>query len=171
LIAIPLSFVLSWFIGQYVTSIISGFALGVTLIAFFFVNNNLMAVILTSLIGFTIGLGMASTIPLTGDVFDEFAKFHRKRSEGIGYGFLSMFSSLTIFLGNFIILLVRGLTGFIDGGDPLLQPPSAIMGVRMYTSMIPGVIIIAIMILFTILFDLKRNKTEVIRTELKRLEI
>ena len=169
LIAIPLSFVLSWFIGQYITSIISGFALGGTLIAFFFVNNILMTVILTSLIGFTLGLGMASTIPLMGDVFDEFAKVHRKRSEGIGYGFLSMFSGLTIFLGTFIISIVKGLTGFMEGGGP--QPPTAIMGVRMYTSMIPGVIIIAIMILFTTLFDLKRNKTEAIRTELKELEI
>lgn len=74
-----------------------------------------MAIILSSLIGFTFGLGMASTIPLMGDVFDEFAKVHRKRSEGIGYGFLSMFGGLTIMLGSFIISFVKGLTGFIEG--------------------------------------------------------
>ena len=169
LIAFPLSFLLSWFLGHLRVSIISGFALGVALLVFFFVANTLMAIILTSIIGFTFGLGMASLIPLVGDVFDEHASINRKRSEGVSYGILKMFGGLSVILSNFITAGVISLTGFYTGWGPLT--PLALVGIRLLISMIPGIIIIGVMILFVVLYDLKPKKTEAIRMELKELEI
>lgn len=169
LIALPISFLLSWFLGHLNVSIISGFALGVALIAFFFVANILMAVILVSIIGFTFGLGMASLIPLVGDVFDEHANINRKRSEGVSYGILKMFGGLTVILSNFITAFIYSLTGLISGWGP--STPLALVGIRLLISIIPGIIIIGVMILFVTLYDLKPKKTEAIRMEMKELEI
>jgi len=169
LIALPLSFLLSWFLGHLKVSIISGFALGVVVLVFFFVANILMAVILVSIIGFTFGLGMASLIPLVGDVFDEHANINRKRSEGVSYGILKMFGGLTVILSNVITAFIYSLTGVISGWGP--STSLAFVGIRLLFSIIPGIIIIGVMILFVILYDLKPKKTEVIRMELKELEI
>ena len=169
LIALPFSFLLSWFLGHLKVSIISGFALGVVLLVFFFVANILMAVILVSIIGFTFGLGMASLIPLVGDVFDEHANINRKRSEGVSYGILKMFGGLTVILSNVITAFIYSLTGFISGWSP--STPLALVGIRLLISIIPGIIIIGVMILFITLYDLKPKKTEAIRMELKELEI
>jgi len=169
LIALPLSFLLSWFLGHLRVSIISGFALGVALIFLFFVANTLMAIILISIVGFTLGLGTASLIPLVGDVFDEHANINRKRSEGVSYGILKMFGGLTAILSSAITAFVYSLTGFYTGWGPVT--PLALFGIRLVFAMIPGVIIIAVMILFIVLYDLKPKKTEAIRMELKELEI
>jgi len=169
LIALPISFLLSWFLGHLNVSIISGFALGVALLVFFFVVNILMAVILVSIIGFTFGLGMASLIPLVGDVFDEHANINRKRSEGVSYGILKMFGGLTVILSNVLTAFIYSLTGFIGGWGP--STPLALVGIRLLISIIPGIIIISVMILFVTLYDLKPKKTEAIRMELKELEI
>jgi len=169
LIALPLSFLLSWFLGHLKVSIISGFSLGVTLIVFFFAANIVMAIILISIIGFTLGLGMASLIPLVGDVFDEHANIKRKRSEGVSYGILKMFGGLAVILSNVITAFIYNLTGFISGWGPVT--PLALLGIKLLISMIPGTIIIGVMIMFIILYDLKPKKTEAIKMELKELEI
>jgi len=169
LIALPLSFLLSWFLGHLNVSIISGFALGVVLLVFFFVANNLMAVILVSIIGFASGLGIASLIPLVGDVFDEHANINRNRSEGVSYGILKMFGGLTVILSNVITAFTYSLTGFISGWGP--STPLALVGIKSLISIIPGILIIGVMILFVTLYDLKPKKIETIRMELKELEI
>jgi Na+/melibiose symporter-like transporter len=169
LIAIPISFILSWFFGHLKVSIISGFVTGVALISLFFIADSLLLTILINIIGFTIGLGMASLIPLEGDVFDEFAKLKRKRSEGFAYGFLSMFGSLIVLFSSSLTTLVFNLIGYNPGWWP--PSPSAEIGIKILMTLIPGIIIIIAMILFTTFYDLKPNKTETIRMELKELEI
>lgn len=170
LIALPLSFLLSYYIGHLKVSIISGFVMGATLLPFLFINDIFITIILISIIGFTFGLGTGSLIPLVGDVFDEHANTTRRRSEGVSYGILKMFGGLTVILGNFLTSIVYSLTGFIAGWwGP--QPPSAILGIRILNTTIPGILIIIVMILFTVLYDLKPEKTEAIRMELKELEL
>ncbi len=170
LIALPLSFLLSYFIGHLKVSIISGFVMGATLLPFLFINDFFIAIILISIIGFAFGLGAGSLIPLVGDVFDEHANINRRRSEGVSYGILKMFGGLTIMLGGILTAFVQGITGFIAGwGGP--QPASAILGIRILNTTIPGILLIIVMILFTVLYDLKPEKTEAIRMELKELEL
>ncbi len=169
LIALPLSFLLSYFIGHLRVSIISGFVMGATLLPFLFINDIFISIILISIIGFSFGLGAGSLIPLVGDVLDEHANANRRRSEGVSYGILNMFGGLTVILGSFITSFVYTLTGFYSGWGP--QPPSAILGIRILNTTIPGILIIIVMILFTVLYDLKPEKTEAIRMELKELEL
>ncbi|NVM45742.1 MAG: MFS transporter [Candidatus Lokiarchaeota archaeon] len=159
LIALPLSFLLSYLIGHLKVSIISGFVMGATLLPFLFINDIFITVILTSIIGFTFGLGAGSLIPLVGDVFDEHANTNRRRSEGVSYGILKMFGGLAVIMGNFITSLFYTLIGFPG------------LGIRILTTTIPGILIIIVMILFTVLYDLKPEKTEAIRMELKELEL
>jgi Na+/melibiose symporter-like transporter len=170
LIALPLSFLLSYFIGHLKVTIISGFVMGAALLPFLFINDIFITIILSSIVGFTFGLGVGSIIPLVGDVFDEHANINRRRSEGVSYGILNMFGGLTVILGAFITTFVQSLTGFNPGWwGP--QPPLAILGIKILNTTIPGILIIVVMILFTVLYDLKPEKTEAIRMELKELEL
>jgi len=171
LIALPLSFLLSYFIGHLKVSIISGFVMGATLLLFFFVDDIFISIILCSILGFAFGLGAGSLIPLVGDVFDEHANATRRRSEGVSYGILKMFGGLTIILGGLITTFIQNITGFIPYVWMGPQPPSAIMGIRILNTTIPGILLIIVMILFTVLYDLKPEKTEAIRMELKKLEL
>jgi len=170
LIALPLSFLLSYFIGHLKVTIISGFVMGAALLPFLFINDIFITIILCSIVGFTFGLGAGSIIPLVGDVFDEHANINRRRSEGVSYGILKMFGGLTIILGGLITAFIQNITGFIQGWiGP--QPLSALMGIRILNTTIPGILIIIVMILFTVLYDLKPEKTKAIRMELKELEL
>ncbi|MFX0076313.1 MAG: MFS transporter, partial [Candidatus Hermodarchaeota archaeon] len=166
LIGIPHGFLLAWFKGHLKIVIVTGFIMGALLIGFFFVAEITMAIILISIIGFVFGFMLPSLLPLQGDVFDEYAHKKRKRSEGFGYGMLGTFGSFVALVATFS---VYDLPGFEYGWGP--QPPSVVMGIRIITTLIPGIILIIVMIIFTLVYDLKPEKTEAIRMELKELEI
>ena len=156
-------FLPSWFLGHLNAYRVSGLALGIALVAFFFFMDSVpMAFIFIGIVGFTYGLETASLIPVIGDVFDERAVISRKHSEGFYYGILTSFATMGVFIAP---ILMRLLDGFLE----LL--PISISIIKISMALIPGILIILVMILFTLFFDLKPDKTEAIRTELKELEL
>ena len=145
-------FLPSWFLGHLNTYRVSGLALGIVLVAFFFfADSMLMAIIFVGIIGFTYGLETSSLIPVIGDVLDERAAISRKRSEGFYYGMLTSFATLGVIIAPLITVFSYTI--------------------KFVMALIPGILIILVMILFTLFFDLKPDKTEAIRMELKELEL
>ena len=162
IIGILFVFFPSWFLGHLNAYRASGLALGFALVAFFFfLDSMLMVFIFTSIIGFTYGLETASLIPVIGDVFDEHAVISRKHSEGFYYGMLTTFATMGVIIAQIIMSLAVSLLEFL---------PLSIFLVILMT-LIPGIPIILVIILFTLFFDLKPDKTEAIRMELKELEL
>jgi len=156
-------FLPSWFLGHLNAYRVSGLALGIALVAFFFfADSTLMAIIFVGIIGFMYGLETASLIPVIGDVLDERAAISRKRSEGFYYGMLTSFATIGVIIAPSIIEFVYSILELL---------PISLSFVELSMTMIPGISIILVMILFTFLFDLKPDKTEAIRMELKELEL
>ena len=152
IIGILAIFLPSWFLGHLKVYRVSGLVLGITLITFFFFADSiLMAIIFVGIIGFTYGLETASLIPVIGDVLDECAAISRKHSEGFYYGMLSSFATIGVIIIPFITVFS--------------------FTIKIGMALIPGILIILLMILFTLFFDLKPDKTEAIRMELKELEL
>ena len=161
IIAILYIFLPSWFIGHLIAYRISGFALGIALVAFFFFPDSLlMAIIFMGIIGFTYGLETASLIPVIGDVFDEQAANSRKHSEGFYYGIITAFATMGPLIAPIMMIFVFSLWEL-----PFL------MGIKTLMALIPGILIIIVMILFTVFYDLKPHKTEEIRMKLKELQL
>ena len=67
-----------------------------------------------------------------------------------------MFGGLTVILSNVITAFIYSHTGVISGWGP--STSLALVGIRLLFSIIPGIIIIGVMILFVILYDLKPKK-------------
>lgn len=177
LASIPIGFVISWFLGYLRTFNYSGIALGFTILMFTFVGiimnpfiKSIISLVLIAFTGFFTGLGIVGIIPIAGDTFDESANKNRKRSEGFLYGLLALFTSLMAFVNAFVTSLVHSSTGFIfDYYYP--QPASALFGILILFSLIPGVVIIAVQIIFMKFYDLKPEKVRTIQEKNKELQI
>ena len=166
-IGIPVGFVLSWFIGQRKTYIISGFLLATSLILFPFLE--LIQLLLMSIMGIALTLTFITFLPLMGDVFDQQANITKKRSDGFYYGTINLFNQLTYILGPIIILNITDLTGFDWSG--FIHTDLANWGLLLNFTLIPGVIILITTILFGVFFDLKSEKIRKIQADLKELII
>jgi Na+/melibiose symporter-like transporter len=177
LVSIPIGFLISWFIGYLRTFNYSGLALGITVLMFTFVGivanpllKSVISLILMILIGFFVGLGIVGFIPIAGDTFDESASVNRKRSEGFLYGLLALFVGITGFVNAFVTTLVHTSTGFLDYySTPPTSP--ALFGILILFSLIPGIVIIVIQVIFMIFYDLKPEKVTTIQEKNKELQI
>ena len=162
-------FLLSWFLGHLKTYIISGVLMSLSLIVITFVNSLSLAVFLMNIVGFGYGLNTISVIPLMGDTFDDNSLTHRMRSDGFAYGTLLMFSSLGTLFSSFLSLIMLSISGF--NPSSYLQTPMALWGIRMLFALIPGIIILTGILIFTFTYDLNPERTKIIRIELKELQI
>ena len=163
IIGILFIFLPSWFFGHLNAYRVSGFALGIALVAFFFsADSVLVAFIFVGIIGFAYGLETASLIPVIGDVFDERANVSRKRSDGFYYGMLTSFATIGIIIAPILFPVIELFLIFL---------PISISYIKTLITLIPGILIALVMILFTLFFDLKPDKTKAIRMELKELEL
>ena len=162
-------FLLSWFLGHLKTYIISGFLMSLSLMIVTFVNDLGFIVLLINIVGFSYGLNMISVIPLMGDTFDENSHTHRMRSDGFAYGTLLMFSTLGTFFSPFLSSIMLSITGFDPGSS--IQTPMSLWGIRILFGLIPGIIILAGILAFTFIYDLKPERTEIIRMHLNELQI
>ncbi len=162
-------FILSWFLGHLKTYIISGFLMSLSLIIATFMNEFALTVLFINAVGFGYGLNIISMIPLIGDTFDDNSHTHRMRSDGFAYGTLLMFSSLGTIISPFFSSIMRSMTGFIPGSST--QTPMALWGIKILFTLIPGILVLIGIIIFTFTYDLKPERTEIIRMELNELQI
>ena len=118
-----------------------------------------------------LGLGVGGLLvmmtPTFSDVIDESVVLTNKRSEGLFSGFRFLAMNFGRVLSIIILAVVHEITGFIEEGAVGDQPVNAILGIKLHTGVIPGIVLLISVIVFWIFYDLTPKKTEKIKKELK----
>ncbi len=167
---IPLTYYLTKKFGHLKMFIISGFGLYFVLLAMIPMITNLVAVLIfTALLGFLIGLSNVAVGVTLLDFYDEVAVRNEERQEGAYYGIFGFLTRFTFFLQFLLFWLVHTLTGF----DPeaSVQTPFAQWGIVIIMLLIPGVIGLIAVSFFAKIYDLKPEKMEEVRAQLRELGI
>ncbi|MFX0184921.1 MAG: MFS transporter, partial [Candidatus Hodarchaeota archaeon] len=113
------------------------------------------------------GIIVISRIPVQGDFFDFSAfKFHR-RQEGIYLGIWNFFARLVTVIQIGTLFIIHTLTSF----DPeaTTQTNSALWGIMAHFGLVPAIFMIIAALVFWKYWDLTPDKTETIKSELKKL--
>ena len=88
------------------------------------------------------------------------------RREGAFFGVNALITKPAISLGAYIIAVVHEITGYVKGS--LVQPESALLGLRILVSIIPFVIILAAM-LFLLVYPLDGERLKEVKIKAKEL--
>ncbi|MFX0010535.1 MAG: MFS transporter, partial [Candidatus Hermodarchaeota archaeon] len=121
--------------------LISSIGLGITTLPLLFLTNY-WAVVITMLIwGLFLGGFWFMIFPVMSDVIDESVAITGRREEGVYAGFSQFFARIGIIAQTLTFAIVHTLTGFIEGGDPSIQPASAAVGIQIHLGLIPAIFI------------------------------
>lgn len=167
---IPLNYYLSKKLGHLKVMIISTFLMVPILFIMYFIAESLLAIIIaTFFLGFVIGISNVSASITTLDFYDEVAVLNKERQEGAYWGVFQFLTRITFFLQYLIFYLVHAATGF----DPNIvdQTPLAEAGILYIMVIIPAMLNLISTIIFIKLYDLKPDKMEQIRADLRDLGI
>lgn len=126
--------------------------------------------ILAILAGAGVSIGYLIPWSMLPDVIELDELETGQRREGIFYGFFVFLQKLGISLGIAISNYILELTGYVNqvpGGSLPVQPSSALMALRIFVSLVPGVILLASFIL-VFHYPITRKKHAEMRVELER---
>ena len=138
--------------------LINSFLLTIFTIPFIFLNSVVVAFIVIILWGFGLGGFWTMLAPTFGDVINESVANNQKRQEGIYNGFLQFFGRFAILIQAISFASVHTITGFVEGGDLIDQPSSAIWGVHVHFALIPAIFMLLATIIFWKFYDLTPDK-------------
>ena len=170
LLFIPLWVRLIRKIGARKIFIISGFGEAASVVFFLFASDVMMALIISLFMGAFIGGLYVCNNPLYSDCLDEIVVKTKERNEGIYFGIRTFFARTSFVIQAIVLVLIHDLTGF-NATPGATQTPLAIFGIRMQIGLIPMLFIVIGFLVFLKFFDLKEEKMESIRKELKALNL
>jgi GPH family glycoside/pentoside/hexuronide:cation symporter len=145
--------------------IIAGFLMVITFLPMMFVTT--FFGLLISIIFFGIALGGQWFInpPLMGDVLDDVTVRTGKKQHSVFFGYQTFFIRFGIAVQAITFAVVHSLTGFIEGAGTYQElaalSPSlelALFGIRLHTSLIPALIVLACTLIFWKYYDLTNEK-------------
>jgi len=119
----------------------SAIGLGITTLPLLFLTNYWGVVAVMFVWGLFLGGFWVMIFPVMSDVIDESVVITGKREEGVYSGFSQFFARIGIVAQTLTFAIVHTLTGFIEGGDPSIQPASAITGIQIHLGLIPALFI------------------------------
>ncbi len=131
------------------TQIIAAACLTVATGPLFFVTDFAIMIFAIFIWGFFEGTYWVMLDPVRSNTIDESVVMSNRRKEGIYQG-IQTFVARAAFVAQAVsFATVHILTGFVEGGDPIDQPPSAIIGIRIHFAVIPMIfMLIATIILW-----------------------
>lgn len=139
--------------------IVSGIFLGVLAIPLAIFRNYWLIVGIMFFWGFFGLSGFWFMIfPVMSDVIDDSVVITGKREEGVYSGFSQFFARLGIVAQAITFGVIHFLTGFVEGGDPSIQPPEAIVGIQIHQGLIPAIFIFIGVIVFWKWYKLTPDK-------------
>ncbi len=86
-------------------------------------------------------------------------------------GIRLFFGHLALVTQIIIFTVVHELTGFIEGGNPMDQPTSAIFGIHFHSGLIPALVVAITTLIFWCFYDLKPTKVAEIQQKLKAMNL
>lgn len=119
----------------------SAIGLGITTLPLLFLTNYWGVVAIMFVWGLFLGGFWVMIFPVMSDVIDESVVITGRREEGVYAGFSQFFARIGIIAQTLTFAIVHTLTGFIEGGDPSIQPASAITGIQIHLGLIPAIFI------------------------------
>jgi GPH family glycoside/pentoside/hexuronide:cation symporter len=148
-----------------------GLVMATCAIIFSFLTNMTMLYVLLAIQGLGVGGLLVMMTPTFSDVIDESVVLTKQRNEGLFGGFRFLAMNFGRVISIIILAVVHEVTGFIEQGSVESQPLGAILGIKLHTGVIPGIFMLIGVIVFWIFYDLKPEKTEKIKQDLKNLEL
>jgi GPH family glycoside/pentoside/hexuronide:cation symporter len=121
--------------------LISAVGLGITTLPLLFITSYWGVVASMFVWGLFLGGFWFMIFPVMSDVIDESVVITKKREEGVYVGFSQFFGRIGIIAQTMTFAIVHTLTGFIEGGDPSIQPASAAWGIQIHLGLIPAIFI------------------------------
>jgi GPH family glycoside/pentoside/hexuronide:cation symporter len=106
------------------------------------------------------------SLPLIGNIIDEYELKTRKRNEGLFFGISAIFVSPSKSIIIFIFTLIITMFGYVGGASS--QTPEAIIGIRLGSALIP---LIFVLLSFIVIFfyPLRGEKLEIMKEEIRIL--
>lgn len=146
-----------------------GLILVLTAMIFPFMERFAVLYLLFSIMGTGVGGILVLMTPTFSDVIDESVVLTKERNEGLLGGYRFFMMNLSRVIMSAIFAVVHTMTGFIEGSD--VQPPAAILGIRLHAGLIPAVFMLIGVVVFWIYYDLTPRRTQEIKEELSMLGI
>ncbi|MFW9821835.1 MAG: MFS transporter [Candidatus Thorarchaeota archaeon] len=151
--------------------LINSFLLTIFTIPFIFLNTVTAALIVIILWGFGLGGFWTMLTPTFGDVINESVVNNQQRQEGIFNGFLQFFGRFAILVQALSFATVHTLTGFVEGGLPEVQPPSAIWGVHVHFALLPAIFMLIATLIFWRFYNLTPDKVRLNQKKIIELNL
>ena len=156
---------------KYGISNIYGFGyilLGIMFFTFMWVTTIIEVVIYMLLGGFCYSASASILIPVQADTYDEVTSNLGVHQEATLQGITNFFIRLAYLFIGIIIATVHILTNY--NPNPLAkQTALAVLGVRIHSGLIPGIILIIAGISFLLIYDLKGDKKLRMQEQLKNI--
>jgi len=149
--------------------LISAIGLGIFTLPLLFLTNYWGVVAVMFVWGIFLGGFWFMIFPVMSDVIDESVVITKKREEGIYVGFSQFFGRIGIVAQTLTFAIVHTLTGFIEGGDPSIQPVSAAVGIQIHLGLIPAIFIFIGAFIFWKLYKLTPEKIQANQVKLGEL--
>jgi len=151
--------------GPKTTAMYALLAFGLSTMILFFINDFTAALIATVPLGITLAGPMFIVDMLIADVIDEDEVKTKRRREGMYFGTNALIMRLSTVLVSASVLILVPL-GYIEGG--LVQPPSAIFGIKLLISIFPLIGMLA-GLLFLKFYPIHGEYREYIKKEVEKL--
>ncbi|MFX0058313.1 MAG: MFS transporter [Candidatus Heimdallarchaeota archaeon] len=149
--------------------IIGVFLNTIGLLPFMFVQTTLGFILAALILGIGGGALRIGTHPVLADAIDEAVVDSGKHIEGSFMGVYTFFIRFSLIAQGLIFAITHTLTGF----DPesSAQTDLALFGIRMHTALIPMILTFIALLIFVLVYDLRPEKTELIKEKLKELNL
>ncbi len=152
-------------------SIYAGFALFITFIPLFFPIGTIGWAISLLFFGFGVGGHWFIDPPTMGDVLDDITVKTGKRQQSIYYGYQAFFVRFGGSVIAMTIAITHILTGYVEGGGILDQPPLAIFGITIHSAIVPAIIVLITVLIFWKYYDLTPDVVAANKEKLKELDL
>jgi GPH family glycoside/pentoside/hexuronide:cation symporter len=149
--------------------LISAIGLGITTLPLLFLTNYWGVIAVLFVWGLFLGGFWFMIFPVMSDVIDESIVITGRREEGLYVGFSQFFGRIGIVFQTITFAIVHTLTGFIEGGDPSIQPASAAVGIQIHLGLIPAIFIFIGAFVFWKWYKLTPEKIQATQVKLGEL--
>jgi GPH family glycoside/pentoside/hexuronide:cation symporter len=170
LVSIPFWIKINKKIGDNRKTMILGGIIMIFFASLLSVFTNLTLVLITTfLFGFGLGGYWVMIEPVFSQVIDESVISFEERREGIYNGIRVFFSRAAVGVQAITLLVVHELTGFIEGAE--IQPPLALIGIRLHMGLIPAVFMAIGLLVFWKFFDITPEKANQFKEGIIKLKL
>jgi len=151
------------------TMIIAATFLTIVTLPLFFINDYVIMIIGVLIWGMGEGGYWVMLSPVRSTVIDEAVVMSGRRNEGIYQGFQTFVSRAALVAQALSFSIVHTITGFIEGGDLIDQPTSAVLGVQIHFALLPMIFMFISTIVLWKFFKLTPDKVKENKAKLKEI--